>query len=205
VVSTSDGSTNGVTPHPADAQSPAEIVDLAASCVRFVERATKVALDGSPETLPILDHYLKGSASPAAAREEARELVVLAAGAYLGEIVRKRYPSWWRLDDGVTEARIEFRDVFLAFSPMQMVRDALDAYAASDEGERDSDAAFFELDDADRPDVEMRLAELPPVPHEEYYAPSTRIEVLDIAVDAIRAKRIASGDPELALEPEDYD
>jgi hypothetical protein len=205
VVSTSDGSTNGVTPHPADAPSPDEIVDLAASCVRFVERATKIALDGSPETLPILDHYLKGSANPAAAREEARELVVLAAGAYLGEIVRKRYPSWWRLEDGLVEARIELRDVFLAFSPMQMVRDALDAYMASDEGERDNDAAVFELDDADRPDVEMRLAELPAVPPEEYYAPSTRLEVLDIAVDAIRTKRIASGDPELALEPEDYD
>ena len=207
-MASTNGTVNGVAGDASDAASPTEIVDLAASCVRFVQRSTGVALDGTPETLPLLDHYLRTGASAAASREEARDVVVLAAGAYVGEIVRRAHASWWRLDDGIGEARIELRDVFLAFSPMQMVRDALDAYAAPPdeaEGDRDADAAAFELDDADRPDVEARLAELPAVTREEYYAPSTRVEVLDIAVDAIRSRRLAQGDPELSLEPPDYD
>ena len=209
-MASTNGTQNGVAGDASDAPSPPELVDLAASCVRFVQRSTGVALDGTPETLPLLDHYLRTGASAAASREEARDVVVLAAGAYMGELVRRCHASWWRLDDGIGDARVELRDVFLSFSPMQMVRDAIDAYAAppaegaSDE-DRDPDAASFELDDADRPDVEARLAELPAVPRDEYYAPSTRLEVLDIAVEAIRSRRIALGDPELALEPADYD
>ena len=221
-----NGSANGVAGDASESPSPSEILDLSASCVRFVKRSTGVELDGTPETLPLLDHYLRENAAAAATREEAREVVVLAAGAYIGELVRRAHASWWRLEDGIAEARIELRDVFLAFSPMQTIRDAFDAHAAAaeknakaavdadaavdaeaevDADERDPDAAAFELDDADRADVEMRLAELPHVSREEYYAPSTRLEVIDIAVDAIRTKRVAAGDPELTLEPADYD
>jgi hypothetical protein len=88
-----------------------------------------------------------------------------------------------------------------------MVRDAL---AVGLDGAEDApvpsfDLASFELDEADREAVLARLGELPEVPVEEYYAPSTRLEVLDIVVDAVRAKHLAAAEPELALEPEDYD
>jgi hypothetical protein len=53
--------------------------------------------------------------------------------------------------------------------------------------------------------VAARLAELPPVAEEEFFAPSTRLEVIDIAVDAIRARRMAEGEPDAALRPEDYE
>jgi hypothetical protein len=203
--------TNGVAQNPAELASPSEIVDLAAACVRYVERATGVALDYTPETLPILDHYLKGADAGSGERAEARELVVLAAGAYFGEIVRKRYASWWRIEGGLESARVELREMFLAFSPMDMVRQALDAHAATassagdDATESPGDDASFDLDDADRAAVHARLAELPEVPADEYYAPSTRLEVLDIAADAIRARRLAESEPELDLEPGDYD
>src|SRR5438132_977199 len=66
--------------------------------------------------------------------------------------------------------------------------------------------ASLELDDADREAVVDRLADLPPVSDDEYYAPSTRIEVIDIAVEAIRARRMAAGeDADDALTPDDYD
>lgn len=207
----------------AGAPSPPEIVELAEACVRFVHRVTHVTLDYTLETLPVLDHYLRDAASAAADRDEARDVVVLAAGAYFGELVRRRYACWWRVDEGTAYARIEFATMFLAFSPMDMARDALQHHRAAarsmvaspsssgsgpisvPEEDRSRDASGFELDEDDQALVEARLAELPAATADEYYAPSTRLEVLDIVVDAIRSKRLAEQDPELALEPADYD
>jgi hypothetical protein len=39
---------------------------------------------------------------------------------------------------------------------------------------------------------------------EEYVSPSTRLEVLDIVVDAVRAFHMAEGLPVQELEPDDY-
>lgn len=209
----------------AGAPSPPEIVELAEACVRFVHRVTNVTLDYTLETLPVLDHYIRDAASAAADKEEARDVVVLAAGAYFGELVRRRYASWWRLEEGTAFARIEFATMFLAFSPMEMARDAVRHHAPKpapvsavtardvvvskedppEDEDRSRDASGFELDEDDQALVEARLAELPAATADEFYAPSTRLEVLDIVVDAIRSKRLAEQDPELALEPADYD
>lgn len=188
--------------------SPREILELADACVRFVKRATGVELDFAPETLPVLDHWLRDAGTTAADKEEAKDVVALAAGAYFGELVRRRYACWWRIEHGVTDARIEFATMFLAFSPMDMARDALrlsSGAASSNEEDRAPDGSGFELDEDDQALVEARLAELPAATTAEFYAPSTRLEVLDIAVDAIRSKRLAEKDPELSLEPADYD
>ena len=244
---------------PTKEPSPQEIVDLAEGCVRFVERALGVKLDYEPETLPLLDHYIDLTRKAAGEKPEAIEVVALSAGAYFGEVVRRRFPCWWRIDKGLSVARIEFGDMFLSFSPMDTILIALRLKPAApapangashdpaalaalpagtngaldtrtEESEEDDDEeeeevevveeepevagyedvaqfdlAGFELDEADQPVVAARLAELPPVRVEEYYAPSTRLEVLDITVDCVRAKRLGEGDPELALEPEDYD
>ena len=77
---------------PADAPLP--IQDLANACVRFVERSVGIALDYTPETLPILDHYLRGVR--ATSRDEITNLVAPAAGAYFGEVVRRQLgPAQW--------------------------------------------------------------------------------------------------------------
>lgn len=93
------------------------------------------------------------------------------------------------------------------------VREAREAQArdaqapeAGPDLEEDLGPAFFELEEDDRAAVAERLALLPPVSDEEFYAPSTHIEVVDIAVDTIRARRIAAGmEPDAHLEPEDYE
>jgi hypothetical protein len=186
------------------AASPA-ITDLAQACVAFVERALGVKLDYTPETLPLLDHYLDMTRQTARDKPEAVEVVVGASAAYLGEVIRRRYTSWWRLEADAAPARIEFRDLFLSFSPADMIRDAILATSEAASGlGLTLDLASFELDDTDREAVLARLAELPAVSVEEYYAPSTRVEVLDIIIDAVRSHRLAAGDPELTLEPDDY-
>lgn len=230
---------------PSKAPSPPEILDLSEACVKFVERALGVRLDYQPETLSLLDHYVGLTRREAKEKPEAVEVVAVAAGAYLGEIVRRRYPCWWRVEHGTGEARLEFAEIFLSFCPMDMVRAALTLaptsipvqrqelngkhppddedeeglVAATDPDSEDVqnastehldqlagfDLAGFDLDEADHSVAAERLAELPAVPLEEYYAPSTRLEVLDITIDAVRSKRLADRDPELDLEPSDYD
>jgi hypothetical protein len=185
--------------------APERVRDLAEACVRFVERAIGVKLDYEPETLPLLDHYLAQARGAAGERPVAGALVAHAAGAYFGEVVRRRYPSWWRMEgDDPGAWRIEMEPVYLSFGPTQLVADALfregDAAVAAGAGER------LELEEEDRQAVAGRLAELPPVDEDEFYAPSTWLEVIDIAVEAIRARRMAQGEEgEAALGPEDYE
>ena len=59
--------------------SPDEVRDLAEACIRFVREALGLELDYTPETLPVLDHYLKERAVKA--QPEVQELIAPAAGA----------------------------------------------------------------------------------------------------------------------------
>ncbi len=129
-----------------------------------------------------------------------------AAGAYFGEVVRRRHASWWRTEgDDPAFYRIELEAAYLSFSPVQLMADAL--LRSEEEGSEEEDVSErLELEDEDRDAVAQRLAELPPVSERDFYAPSTRLEVIDIAVEAIRARRMGAGDQaDDALRPEDYD
>ena len=113
-------------------EAPERVRDLAEACVRFVERALGVKLDYEPETLPLLDHYLATARAEAEDQPAARVLVAHAAGAYFGEVVRRRYPSWWRAEGNDPGGwRIELENVYLSFSPVELVADALFARATS--------------------------------------------------------------------------
>jgi hypothetical protein len=61
------------------------------------------------------------------------------------------------------------------------------------------------LEEADRLAVRARLDRLPPVTEEEYWAPSTRLEVIDIVVDAIQAQYLVDPDRRHEFGPDDYD
>jgi hypothetical protein len=200
-----DGNAGGHGPEREVAPPPDQVRDLAEGCVRFVQRALGVALDYEPETLPLVDHWIEQARRDAAARPEAAVVVAHAAGAYFGEVVRRRYPSWWRVAGGDPGAfRIELEPVYLSFCPAELCADAI--HRAVVEGEEEAAGEQLELDDADREAVTERLAELPPVPEDEFFALSTRLEVIDIAVEAIRARRIAAGDEaDAALGPADYE
>jgi hypothetical protein len=198
---------------------PDRVGELAQACVAFVAKATGMTLDFEPETLSILDHYVaEARANPAQSvgeggaqeKPEVLALVSRVAGVYFGEVVRRRHPSWWRTpSDEPGDWRLEFEEVYLSFSPVQLVSDALlRGDHALREGDDDGAAPYgaLELLEEDRDAARQRLADLPEVPLAEYYAPSTRLEVIDIVVEAIRARRIADGqEAEAALGPDDYD
>jgi hypothetical protein len=60
------------------------------------------------------------------------------------------------------------------------------------------------MDDAEKEGVLARLACLPEVSDDEYYAPSTRFDVVELAVEALRARAHADGLSGVRFTAEDY-
>jgi len=178
---------------------PGKVLELSAACVRFVMAKFKVEPDFTRDTMPVVDHYVEDARASVKDRPEAMAVIAHSVGAYIGEVARRSHACWWRIDHADPGAwRLEFRNVYLSFYPVQVVYTALT---------REDDASSFsgfEMPDADRDALLARLSELPPVSDTEYFAPSTRLEVLDIAVDALLAKR--ANDPSFTrpFGPDDY-
>lgn len=180
------------------AAAPSEVAELAASCVRFVASKYKVHLDFQPETLSLVDQYLRDARADIAARPEAADLIAAAAGVYLGEVIRLRFGGYWRVTGDHSSWRVLLSRVYLAFNPIGMARESL--FSRDEEGWH----AHFETDPGEREIVERRLAVMPEVEEEEYFAPSTRFDVVQVAVEAIRAHMQDSGTSDVRFSPEDY-
>jgi hypothetical protein len=178
--------------------APPEITELATSCARFVLAKYGVLPDGMPDTLSIVDQYVRDARAELAVRPEGLPLLVATVGAYFGEVLRGAFESSWRVEDGQDEWRLEMEDVYLTFNPLGMAREALTL------AEADGWHAHLEMDDAEREDVERRLAALPEVEGDEYYALATRFDVVEIAVDALRAKMLAAGLGSVFFTRNDY-
>lgn len=168
---------------------PSEIADLAQACVRFVHDALGMELDFTPETLPILDHYLRERA--AGAKPEIAELIAPAAGAYFGEVVRRSVPGarWHNPEADYAAYRLEYEPFFLCFNPVGV---ALEVLAEDDVPE--VGAHFQVLDDA-RNAVQESLANTESVNPEDYYTFSVRLEVLQQIADVLWAIESTQSSP----------
>jgi hypothetical protein len=184
-----------------DREPPPEVVDLAAACVRFVAARYGVTLDHEPETLSLVDQWVRDARAEVKTRAEATDLVRLvqgAAGAYLGEVIRRAFGGQWVVTGPHEEWRLYLSAVYCAFNPLGMAREALLL------GDAEGWHAHFELDPAQREGIDVRLAALPEVPDDEYYAPSTRFDVVHILVEALSADNESRGQGEVRFTPEDY-
>jgi hypothetical protein len=183
-----------------DEEAPPLAAELAEACVRFVEAALGVRLDFEPETLPLLDHYVASRREELVAKPETIGLVARAAGVYFAEVVRRQFRSFWHApSDDPSSWELRFEPVYLAFNPVAV------AYDAITHGDEAGPTSLFQLDDEDREAVEARLADLPPSNDEEFFSFSTRLEVVEIAVDAIKARMMSTGLGEVSFGPGDYD
>jgi hypothetical protein len=185
---------------PDEEHPPGKVMDLAAACVRFVQTKYKIEPDFTKDTLSVVDHYVEEARASIASRPETLALTAHAVGAYIGEVARRTHACWWRIDHGDPGAwRLEFRNVYLSFYPVQVVYGSLT--------HDDDEASFggFELPESDRDHLLDRLASLPKVSDVEYYAPSTKLEVLDIVVDAMLAQRAHQPGIARPYEPSDYE
>jgi hypothetical protein len=180
------------------APPPPRVEDLAAACVRFVAARYGVTLDFAPDTLSFIDQWVRDTRAELERRPEVADVVQASAGAYLGEVVRRTYGGSWVLAEDMAGWRVCLSRVYCAFNPIGMVREALVLDRA------DGWQAHFELDPGERDAIEQRLEALPPVDDEEFFAPSTRYDVVSIVVDALRAGMESQGLGGVRFSAEDY-
>jgi hypothetical protein len=178
--------------------TPDRIKELIAACVRFVGARYGVVLDGTPDTLSLLDHYIAEARAEVATNPASADLVQGALGAYFGEVLRQAFLGEWYAEGPAEEWRIDMRTVFLSFNPIGMAREALLLDHA--EGWH----AHLEMEAEDRAEIEARLASLGDVDEEEYYAPTTRFEVVELATLALRARMVERGLGDVRFGPDDY-
>lgn len=180
---------------------PEQIVELGEATRDYVVRALGVELDYTPETLPLLDHYLREARANVRERPELAELVTRSAGAYFGEVVRRTMPCFWRLpSDDAGDWQLCCEDVYLAFNPVAFAWDAL--FESTDHAGPSSELV---LDREDGEALERRLAALPPVSEDEYWLLATRFEVLEMAADQARQELKRAGLENVSYGPADYE
>jgi hypothetical protein len=150
--------------------------------------------------LPILDHYLLAARETLVDRPELRELVWRCAGAYFGETVRRRYNGFWFLPNADAHTwRLNQSRVMLSFNPVGVVAEAI---SGSNEG--DGPDGSLRVANPDQEEIAARLAQMPPLPEDEYYLLSTRLEVIDTVIEHLRIRMEQNDMAGVEFDPDDY-
>ena len=181
--------------------APEPIADLVSACLAYIRRSLGTELDFSPETLPLLDHYLGEVREELAAKPELAELTAHAAGAYFGEVLRRQMQGFWRMPSAsLHDFQICSSVAFVSINPFGVAYDAL--YGNSEHGGPRSN---LRLAPEDHGYIAARLSTVPEVPEDQFYLLTTRIEVIEITVEALRAKLEQEGYSEMEYTLQDYE
>jgi len=184
-----------------DEPAPDTITDLVIACRDYVKRSFGTELDFTPETLPLLDHYLSEVREVLPQRPELAELTAHAAGAYFGEVLRRQMRGFWRLPSGnLHDYQVCSSVAFVSINPFGAAYDAL--YGGPDHGGPRSN---LRLAPEDHGYIAARLATVPELPEDQFYLLSTRVEVVDIVVEALRGRLEEQGYSEIEYTHEDYE
>ncbi len=174
------------------------MAELVAACVRFIASKYKVALDGTPDTLSLVDQYIREARNAYKDRPESIDLVAPAVGAYLGEVMRQEFGAEWFAEGSHEAWRLYFTNTFLAFNPVGIAREAIRME------EEQGWNAHLTLDPAERELIEERIAIMPDVDEAEYYLPTTRFDVITVVVETLRARAEQSGTADVTFNRADY-
>ncbi len=188
---------------PATGSAPSTFVaELAETFRRQLGRALGCRIEADATSLAFVDHYL------ALARDERRPeiltLLAAGAGAHFAQVVAEELGAHV-LDDRKDPRRIRVLLVHRCchFSPVDLAYAAIVGEALDPADERHPaghalDLAFhLPRSDGDGPSeaawVEARLAELPPVPQDEYFGLTCRLETLSLICQLLAARDQADG------------
>jgi hypothetical protein len=182
--------------------APAPIEDLAQACVRFVKESLQLELDFTPETLPILDHYARTRAAAGEARDEVRDLLTPALGAYFGEVVRRSMPGErWRVpadQEDYASYRLEFELIFLHFNPLGIAREVLE------QEEVEGSGANFQVLDEARAALHEALEHSGGVALDDYFTFTIRYETLELVISVLSALEQSTQSSPRRFGPEVY-
>jgi hypothetical protein len=172
-----------------EGDSPAEVVEYADQAVQYVRRALGMTLEYDSDTLPLLDHYLRSVPGENAA---AAHLVAATAGAYFGEVIKRRVGGVWDLPSRDPGSWRLVLPTGLWFSPAAM---ALAVILAADEGDgnhgdevTDPEADSISGSDWDaslnapaplRALVAQVLDNMADLSHDEYYSLCGRLDTIE--------------------------
>jgi hypothetical protein len=173
-------------------ETPPRVQEYADQVVEYVRRAIGVPLEYNSDTLPLLDHYLRTVADSAPAT---MKLIIVTAGAYFGEVVRRHLGGRWDLigskidlaPEGTESSEAseatksigpegEWRVVLptgLNFSPLGFVAAAI---ANNDVAELDNE---LEVPVRMREIVQETLGRMGEVPLDDYYSLCNRLDTLE--------------------------
>lgn len=155
-----------------DSAVPARVREYADQAVEYVRRALGLTLEYDSDTLPLLDHYLRTLADVGAEQPAAVQLVVTTAGAYFGEVVRRRLGGRWEIGGEDIEWRVVL-PTGLHFAPAGFVAAAI---AMADLDDLDSE---FDAPARMRPYVQRALERMGEVSIEDYYSLCGRLDTLE--------------------------
>lgn len=211
---------------------PAQVLEFGDQAVEYVRRALGVALAYDSETLPVLDHYLRqvglrpdSPRGPAQPELLAADLVGATAGAYFGEVVRRRLGGSWHLPSADPGTWRLVLPSGLWFFPVAMAMAAIRGPDTDGEDEERDDrivdgddelsARADELDDGVevtgdwdaslqappflRPHVERVLHGMADVSEDEYYSLCCRLDTLEhvqAVLAAMASARRTQPDPD---------
>jgi hypothetical protein len=182
------------------AAPPDPVPEYVTACLEYVQRALGFELDFTPETLPVLDHYVSTVRETLTQRPEMGPLVAMATGAYFGEVARTVVPGFWRIPSAnVHDWQLCCRLAYLWVNPVGIAYDAL--YGSSEHG---GPRSMVRCAPEDREFLERRLETLPPVPEDQYFLFTTRLEVLEVANEALHARLDEQGYGDTELGDQDY-
>lgn len=191
---------------------PTSIVDLANACRASVLATVGFELDFEPETLPVLDHYVKNyerlaasaggasdSATKAAPGQELLELLAPMCGAYYGEVLRHHFDGalrWHAPDDERALWRLEAEPVFLFFSPVDLALEVIT--------QEDVAGGHLRVRTEDREAVRGALDTFGEVRDADYYSFTVRYEVFEQVLETL-GRRARERDERRRFEAADYD
>lgn len=194
-----------------------------------VGRALAVELDGSVESLAFVDHYLRMAHDEL--REPIVSLIAAGAGAYFGALVCRTMGAMW-VGDGKDPRRLRLllTPQLIHFSPVDQAYEAIAGQALSPDDPRiaagpaldpvfhlrppsagssdpaadgpDSGLNRVENDDASW--LQARLAELSPMPEDQFHSLTARFETLQLMLELLAAKHAQEGRSPKTLGLPDY-
>jgi len=198
------GASDGSGPGPfSEGEAPPDSDDLgelAQACERYVERAVGIQLDSTPDTLPVLDHYVRLARASVDERPELLPVVARVVAAYFGHLICSQLGFFWRRPSpDVHTWQLCGGTAMLAINPVGVAYDALHVSA-----EHDGPSSQLRVGREERAAVDRRLHALPPVAEEDYFTLSTRWEVLEVAIEALRGEMLREGLSDVRFELDDY-
>lgn len=184
-----------------DPTVPPRVREYADQVVEYVRRALGLTLEYDSDTLPLLDHYLRTLSEIGSEKPATLQLVVATAGAYFGEVVRRRLGGRWEIGAEDDEWRVVL-PTGLNFAPAGFVAAAI---AMADLDDLDSE---FDAPPRMRPYVQRALERMGEVSVEDYYSLCGRLDTLEHVHEvlvAVAAQMLGNTDdeeemPELAPE-----